>query len=77
MRRWLQIAGLQALSLPGTDGAAIATARPDCIFLCGDVGTEITAALDPGVTILTAAELAAADDKITLLGSLLLQGDDG
>ena len=77
VRRWLQIAGLQALSLPGADGAAIATARPDCVFLCGDVGTEITDALDPGVTILTAAELAAADDKITLLGSLLLQGDDG
>jgi len=76
VRRWLQIAGIPALSLPGTDGAAIATARPDCVFLCGDVGTETTDALAPAVTIITAAELAAAEDKITLLASLLPQGDD-
>ena len=76
VRRWLQIAGLQALSLPGADLAAIATVRPDCVFLCGDVGTETTDALDAGVTIMTAAELAAVEDKITLFASLLLRGND-
>ena len=80
VRRWLQIAGLQAVLLPEDELTAITTARPDCVILCGTIGAAATDAIDKNASVMTATDLASANDKIAMLASLLPQrlpkGDD-
>lgn len=72
LRRWLGMAGLQAVTLEAGSDSPIADARPDIVIGCG------VAALPAGVSAASfrsAAECLAATDRIAGLEALLT--DDG
>ena len=78
-RRWLDVAGMQAVALAHDDSDAIAAARPDGVIICGcdDAGAmDVVMGNDalPDVCRVTAEALAASDDKLGLLASLLPEG---
>ena len=74
VRRWLDIAGMQAVLLPEDDVAGISAARPDCIISCGVIGAATASAINDNIYRIAAADLAAATDKIAMLESMLPAG---
>ena len=73
IRRWLGMAGLQAVTLDADSGSAVSDARPDIVIGCG------LAALPQGVeagNFRSAAAILDAGDRIAALENLLaLKGD--
>ena len=78
-RRWLDVAGMQAVALAHDDSDAIAAARPDGVIICGcddagAMGVVMSNDALRDVCRVTAEALAASDDKLGLLASLLPEG---
>ncbi|HBP73225.1 MAG TPA: hypothetical protein DD665_06585, partial [Alphaproteobacteria bacterium] len=73
-RRWLDVAGMQAVMLAHDDDAAIATARPDGIITCGLDESDVMGTAMGSVRMVAADALATSDDKLGLLASLLPEG---
>ena len=73
VRRWLGMAGLQAVTLDTGSGSAVSDARPDIVIGCG------LAALPDGVeagNFRSAAAILDAGDRIAALENLLAQKGD-
>ena len=73
IRRWLGMAGLQAVTLDAGSGSAVSDARPDIVIGCG------FAALPEGVeagNFRSAAAILDAGDRIAALEDLLVQKGD-
>ena len=73
IRRWLGMAGLQAVTLDAGSGSAVNDARPDIVIGCG------LAALPGGVeagNFRSAAAILDAGDRIAALEDLLVQKGD-
>ena len=73
IRRWLGMAGLQAVTLDADSGSAVRDARPDIVIGCG------LAALPQGVeagNFRSAAAILDAGDRIAALENLLAQKGD-
>jgi len=73
IRRWLGMAGLQAVTLDAGSGNAVSDARPDIVIGCG------LAALPDGVeagNFRSAATILDAADRIAALEDLLVQKGD-
>ena len=73
IRRWLGIAGLQAVTLDAGSGSAVSDARPDIVIGCG------LAALPEGVeagNFRSAAAILDAGDRIAALEDLLVPKGD-
>ena len=73
IRRWLGMAGLQAVTLDAGSGSAVSDARPDIVIGCG------LAALPEGVeagNFRSAAAILDAGDRIAALEDLLVQKGD-
>ena len=73
IRRWLGMAGLQAVTLDAGSGSAVSDARPDIVIGCG------LAALPEGVeagNFRSAAAILEAGDRIAALEDLLVRKGD-